>query len=173
MRLQTYLTEIKGDIKPTNEMVSFFKERTKTHIKYVYENCRLLAARYPELIYRGKLHDISKYGEYEYIPYIWMTWKYKMKNDGKVFEYPSNTLETSVEMAVDHHYKSNRHHPEFHENSNDMTEIDIAEMVCDWYAMSMEFGDDVKKWANKSIKRYRFNDDNAKLIYQFIEDLVQ
>ena len=39
------------------------------------------------------------------------------------------------------HYKNNRHHPEHFENGiNDMTLIDIVEMVCDWMAAAEKNG---------------------------------
>ena len=40
-----------------------------------------------------------------------------------------------IKPALDHHYRINRHHPEHHENGiEDMTLIDLLEMLCDWLA---------------------------------------
>ena len=51
-------------------------------------------------------------------------------------------LPNRVRRAVHHHVTTNRHHPEFHADPNDMTEVDLIEMVCDWTAMAQEFGQD-------------------------------
>ena len=40
-------------------------------------------------------------------------------------------------VALEHHYANYRHHPEhFEKGINDMTLIDIVEMLCDWQAAS-------------------------------------
>ena len=50
-------------------------------------------------------------------------------------EYKNN-LE-NLKEALKHHYSQNRHHPEYHENGiNDMTLIDLIEMLADWKAAS-------------------------------------
>lgn len=44
--------------------------------------------------------------------------------------------------ALEHHYAHNRHHPEhFIDGVDGMTIIDLAEMICDWYAAASEKGD--------------------------------
>ena len=43
--------------------------------------------------------------------------------------------------ALDHHYAHNRHHPEYHVSVNEMTLIDLLEMICDWKAASERHGD--------------------------------
>ncbi len=79
-------------------------------------------------------------------------------------------MEKLVRKAIDHHMMTNRHHPEFHADPNDMTEVDLIEMVCDWTAMSQEFGQDggsARGWADKTIgKRVHFNADRAAFVYQ-------
>ena len=40
-----------------------------------------------------------------------------------------------VKPAIDHHYANNRHHPEhWPDGINNMTLIDLIEMLCDWKA---------------------------------------
>ena len=47
-----------------------------------------------------------------------------------------------LKPALDHHYASNRHHPEHFVNGvTDMTLIDILEMFCDWKASSLRQND--------------------------------
>ena len=44
-------------------------------------------------------------------------------------------LKGKVKLAIDHHYKNNRHHPEhFAGGVNDMNLVDIIEMFADWVA---------------------------------------
>lgn len=44
--------------------------------------------------------------------------------------------------ALEHHYQYNQHHPEFWGNGiNDMSLIDIIEMVADWKAASLRHSD--------------------------------
>lgn len=41
----------------------------------------------------------------------------------------------SMGEGVKRHYKANRHHPEHYQNGiNDMTLVDLVEMICDWMA---------------------------------------
>lgn len=43
-----------------------------------------------------------------------------------------------IRPALNHHYQTNRHHPEFYPNGiNNMTLVDLSEMICDWYASSL------------------------------------
>lgn len=82
-----------------------------------------------------------------------------------------------VKRAITHHVTSNRHHPEFYADPNDMSDVDLIEMVCDWTAMAQEFGQDggsARGWADKTIgKRVAFIADKRRLIYRMIEELDQ
>lgn len=175
MRFQQYLYE--GiSMEPTQEMKDFFKQRTDKHISYVNTNCQKLANIHPdiksELLKRGYIHDESKYGQSEYVPYVWLTWKYKIEGEGKKFKYPSKEIEKVVDSAWKIHSQSNSHHPEYHNNPNDMTTVDLAEMVCDWHGMSMELGGTTKEWADKTVgKKWKFDDKNKDIIYGFIDNL--
>ena len=45
-------------------------------------------------------------------------------------------LLAELKPALDHHYAHNRHHPEHHDSVDEMTLIDLLEMICDWKAAS-------------------------------------
>src|SRR5436189_4472172 len=125
-------------IEPTPEMLAFYERRTNEHIERVRRCLTLLAAvtEYgEELIERAKVHDASKFGAEERIPYVWLTEYHRCRRNGKSFEYPEGIAE-KVKQAINHHVKSNRHHPEFHADLNDMSNVDLIEMVCDWTAMA-------------------------------------
>jgi len=47
-----------------------------------------------------------------------------------------------MSVAIEHHYANYRHHPEHFENGmNDMTLIDLVEMICDWKASTLRHKD--------------------------------
>jgi hypothetical protein len=160
--------------EPTSEMIAFFDRRTKEHIERV-RNCLFLMAtvtNYPdELKERAKVHDASKFTPPERVPYIWLTEFHRCRRSGEPFSYPEG-MEKLVCGAIEHHLKVNRHHPEYHGDPNEMTEVDLIEMVCDWTAMSQEFGQDggsSRGWADKTIgNRFLFNDEKRRFIYEMI-----
>ena len=50
-----------------------------------------------------------------------------------------------------------------------MTHIDIAEMICDWMAISQERNTDIFKWAKDNINiRWKFTNKQEKLIHELI-----
>lgn len=163
--------------EPTPEMIAFFERRTKEHIERV-RRCLGLMAEVTEysadLLQRGKVHDASKFELEERLPYIWLTACHRCRRKGEPFEYPEGMAE-KVSRAITHHLTSNRHHPEFHADPNDMSDVDLIEMVCDWTAMAQEFGEEggsARGWADKTIgKRVAFNADKRRFIYQMIEKL--
>ena len=58
-----------------------------------------------------------------------------------------------MKPALDHHYANNSHHPEHFENGvDDMTLIDLVEMLADWKAATMRHADgDI--WKSLEIQR--------------------
>lgn len=178
--------------KITDEMIDWFNERTNRHIDLVKEYCKKLEVmdkKYVGLAEIGKNHDASKFVDPERIPYIYITWKYKCEDDNKEFDVPEDIKKKMTE-ATEHHVKNNMHHPEFYCDDKDvinskdrdkpkklidctkMPELSIAEMVCDWLAMSQEKGTDPNKWADDNInKRWKFNGKQEKLIRDLISKL--
>jgi hypothetical protein len=164
-------------IEPTPEMVAFYERRTNGHIERVRKCLTLLAevTEYGEaLLERARVHDASKFGPEERIPYVWLTEYHRCRRNGESFEYSEGIAE-NVKRAIAHHVLSNRHHPEFHADPDDMSKVDLIEMVCDWTAMAQEFGQDggsARGWADKTIgKRVAFNADKRRFIYEMIEEL--
>jgi hypothetical protein len=164
-------------IEPTPEMLAFYQRRTNEHIERVRRCLKLLAdvaGHDEELIERAKVHDASKFSAEERIPYVWLTEYHRRRRNGESFEYSEGVAER-VKRAIHHHVTSNRHHPEFHADPNDMSDVDLIEMVCDWTAMAQGFGQDggsARGWADKTIgNRVAFNEDKRQFIYQIIEEL--
>lgn len=163
--------------EPTPDMIAFYERRTREHIERVARCLALLAKvtdHGAELLERARVHDASKFGPEERTPYVWLTEYHRRRRNGEPFEYPRGVTER-VKLAVRHHVTTNRHHPEFHADPNDMSEVDLIEMVCDWTAMAQEFGQDggsARGWADKVIgKRVPFNTDKRRFVYRMIEEL--
>jgi hypothetical protein len=177
----------------TEVMKEFFEKRTERHIELVKKYAQKIADTnlgLVDVVKQASEHDASKYKNPEHEPYLYITWNYKCKDEGKDFTIPSHIKDSDATL---HHVQHNRHHPEFHGeescdksiNRNDrdaapekvtdatkMNDIDVAEMVADWCAMSEEKESCPKDWAEKNInKRWNFTDDQVKLIYKLIDDI--
>lgn len=158
---------------PTPEMIEFFERRTREHIERVQQCLRLMAAvtEYgSELEERARLHDASKFGPEERIPYIWLTEFHRCRRAEEPFEYPAGMAER-VRAAIHHHETHNRHHPEFHTDPNDMTDVELIEMVCDWTAMAQEYQQgSAKNWAKQTLgHRLLLNNERQAFVYRMIE----
>ena len=167
-------------------MKDFFNERTNKHIERVKKNAQLIEdhfLRLKGLVDQAEFHDKSKFSKPELEPYVILTWSKKNKID------LSDIQKKEINKATEYHVKNNRHHPEFHDTSDEptinpldrdkplrlidgtsMTDIDIAEMCSDWQAMSQELNQgNYKKWADNYVnKRWKFNENQVKLIYDIL-----
>lgn len=179
------------EIVTPEEMERHFLERTRRHIKLTQKYCVRLEERVPRLTGlagRGLVHDASKFEEPEYDPYVWLTWRYKCKDDGVPCVLPPG-MEARINAATEHHILANAHHPEAHQgrrsgllNTADrdkppkemidataMMDLDIAEMVADWCAMGEERGNTARAWADQNVNvRWRFTSDQVALIDRLI-----
>src|SRR3954465_9282524 len=91
--------------EPTPEMIAFCDHRTKEHVERVRRCLTLLAGVTDygeELIERARVHDASKFGPEERIPYVWLTEYHRCRRAGEVFEYPEGVAER-VKRAIHHH----------------------------------------------------------------------
>lgn len=160
----------KNDSYITPEMVDFFTTRTENHRNRVKDNIFKISKKFDidDAKKVGEEHDISKYSDEELVPYIYLTWWYKQKDNGDEYNYPSG-VKKEVDEACKRHVETNRHHPESHSDVTKMTDTDIAEMVADWAAMSQEKKDSLKGWADNVVgKKYKFSDEQKELIYNMI-----
>lgn len=71
-----------------------------------------------------------------------------------------------LQVALDHHYKHNRHHPEHFPNGiNDMTLIDLLEMIIDWKASSERHDDgNIVKSIEMNKGRFGYDDQLANIL---------
>lgn len=88
------------------------------------------------LLQRANIHDNSKLvgSELKLLSDIY--------GNQSAFIDPNVLLSEKERSIIEEHWQHNCHHPEHFENIVDMSELDIIEMVCDWYARSMQFKTD-------------------------------
>jgi hypothetical protein len=105
---------------------------TLKHSQYVGE---LMMEVINELGVRSTCHDRSKTEEPELSCFNEFTPKLRDTEFGTP-EYKACT--DAMDVALQHHYKENRHHPQHFENGiNDMTLADLVEMLADWKAATI------------------------------------
>jgi hypothetical protein len=155
------------------EAYEHFYKRTDNHIRMVQSNLYLWTLYKPEyfnqLNHRAMLHDESKFREPEKTPYVWRTWQSYCTLNNIPFSYPPG-MEQQIRDAIFHHITHNRHHPEWFPDPDEMTTIDLIEMVCDWTAMAQEFGDkSAMGWADRVLgRRFHFSQKKCDLIRDLI-----
>ena len=71
-----------------------------------------------------------------------------------------------MRVALQHHYANYRHHPEHFEHGiEDMTLIDIVEMLCDWKAASMRQNDgNLLKSIETNARRFGYDDQLKQIL---------
>lgn len=140
------------------------------HIRNVEDNCVFLAEKLllrgeldlaRNLVANGMVHDASKFFgiEFDYL---------SIGNPNE--EY----AKLKLKLAVEHHQKTNRHHPEHWGNIRLMPKVYLGEMVADWKSRSEEFGTDLRNWINEdATKRWEFMTDERvyKEIMEFVDML--
>ena len=116
--------------------VAEWQVETQKHIETVRKYIRFMIDK---IEMRGVKHDASKLETPEVELFAEITPKLSATTYGSE-EY--NGFLDKLKPALDHHYASNRHHPQHFVNGvNDMTLIDIIEMFCDWKASSLRQND--------------------------------
>jgi hypothetical protein len=111
---------------------------TMRHIERVRN---LLNVFVVELLKRGELHDQSKLESPEVEALTANTARLAGLTYGSP-EYAANFRSPEMQAYVTHHYANNRHHPQYHKRGvNDMTLVDVLEMLVDWKAASERHAD--------------------------------
>lgn len=136
------------------------KLETIKHIENVRSYIRIFT---DALTSRGIRHDASKLENPEVESFTKCTPKLAKLTYGTP-EYNESLKELNT--ALQHHYACNRHHPEhFNRGINDMTLVDVVEMLCDWKAASMRQHDgNLLKSIEINAQRFGY-DDQLKQIF--------
>lgn len=108
-------------------------------MRHIMQVQKLLNSIVVLLLERGEKHDLSKLED----PELELFTEYTPKLQG--ITYGSDEYRKCLDgmgPALVHHYAKNRHHPEHFKNGvNDMTLIDLMEMLCDWKASTLRHDD--------------------------------
>lgn len=130
------------------------------HIQNVQRNCYKLGLKLMKkgelelgrnLIANGQIHDNSKFKGIEF--------------DHLFYSDPL------LPEVVKHHQSVNPHHPEYWGGIHNMPRVYVAEMVCDWYARSTEFGTGIREWIeNKALEKFQFAKEDK--VYSEIQEML-
>ena len=167
------------------EMTEVFRKTHSEHCTRVWNNLEAMSNYFEkvdtpasasiamQLMQRKMLHDHTKLAEPIYVPYVWRYYRtYWKKNDEKDTRFTNyfsdRSLDQAIRDAIVYHVTHERHPPEWFLEHDEMSNVDIMEMVCDWYAMSQELNDDIDRWVNYVVpRRYHFQKK-----HQFVIDMV-
>lgn len=101
-------------------------------LKHITRVQQLLSLITQSLIERAIMHDWSKTQEPEKSIFDLLTPEMRQLKWGSP-EY--RAIVPKLMVGINHHYKHNRHHPEYHAGGiMEMNLMDIMEMVVDWFA---------------------------------------
>lgn len=166
------------------KLTKHFFKRTSEHIERVKNNALIIynydSNRFETLLEQADKHDASKFEEPEFTPYVQLSYYYVCKRGGVEFVTEPD-LKEQIKDAVFHHIKNNMHHPEYYFDGATrerggqvidaikMPAVSIAEMVCDWRAMSQELANDMTDFADSVVnKKFIFSPYQVNLIYELI-----
>ena len=136
-------------------------------IKHIHKVRSLLFKMIEELDKRAREHDLSKlqspekeiFGEYT--PEL-------EKTEYNSPEYKE--LLKKVQVAIDHHYSKNSHHPQYYLNGiNDMNLIDLLEMLCDWKAATeRNKNGNIRTSIDKNAERFNIEPQLIKIFHNTV-----
>lgn len=140
---------------------------TQEHIR----NVRVFLSQIvDELIQRGEHHDESK---------LWSPEKEifdEVTPELEKLTYGSKEYKAALKgmgPALVHHYANNAHHPEHHKQGiDDMTLIDILEMLADWKAATLRHADgDIAKSIQQNKGRFGITPQLAGILKNTVQAL--
>lgn len=107
------------------------------------------------LYQRVRKHDLSKFEGIE--------WEFLHRGEEN---------EKLLKIAINQHQQSNDHHPQYFVGGiSQMSDLQLAEMVCDWYARSKEMGTGLREYIKEKATA-RFGFSTRTKIYQKIKKFV-
>ena len=157
------------------EKVKEYEEYIKEHIQNVRNSYNTRKSKIQlvlglsegdmqELENRIKNHDNSKWSNDEFDAY--------RRHFHSVSDKEKEDSEEDFKKAWKHHYTVNDHHPEYWKNT-DMPNIAIAELICDWEAMSRKFGGNPLEYfeKNKAELKAKMNEYSYNAIYNALKNI--
>lgn len=144
---------------------------TLIHKQYVLEHgCKLINYLYSQyrnddalqLARRCARHDDSKFESDEMQCFL------QLPEDAENMKNAEAELPEQVKKFIMAHWKHNKHHPEFFDDYHQMSDIDIMEMVIDWYARSKQFGTDFKNFViTRQNNRFHFDQEFFNKVWKY------
>jgi len=131
---------------------------------------QLMAEVCKQLIERAIKHDNSKLEEPEKEYFDIYTPKLKGLTYGSE-EYKESLKE--LQVALDHHYSNNSHHPEFYKNGIDgMSLLDIIELFADWKAATERHADgNILTSIEKNQERFKISDQLCNIFRNTLKEM--
>ena len=112
-------------------------------------------------------HDNSKWSDEEFDAY--------RRHFHYISDKEKEESKEDFEKAWKHHYTVNDHHPEHYcldGEPKEIPKVAMAELICDWDAMSRKFGGNPLKWYNdNAARKFVFNDNTKELLEKALKYL--
>ena len=146
-------------------------EQTVSYTQGHIYNVRKLLNKFADILkQKGETHDQSKLEEPEV--YGWAAMDLEPRYEYGSYEYYDKLRRFSE--VFNHHYKVNSHHPEHFVNpENEMTLIDMIEMLCDWFAYKQDVPvDEGIKLIKDQCKRFKFSDTIKSLLINTYREYI-
>jgi hypothetical protein len=145
-------------------MKIFYEEENKARINKHIELVKTIMLRIghslnfdeKSLLERAKVHDLTKFSNDEILGYMLLG---DEKEHARILTIEEKAI---VNKAIEHHYRNNSHHPQYYDDCNKMTDLDLLEMVSDWLACAIEKGR-----SPVITNSYNFNEANYQKILQY------
>ena len=123
-----------------------------------------------ELMERAIVHDSSKFSDDEFEGNLQaLPEKRALKKAGHGYrsvEYKEH--EKKWQWLSDKRYSRNPHHPGYHRcGINDMSLIDLVEMLCDWYAAA----DDIDGSIDENAEKFKIDSQLARILKNTVRDM--
>jgi len=125
-----------------------------------------------ELDRRARTHDQSKLESPEQEIFA--------ESGGELSKMPYGSKEyldnlARIQPALDHHYANNRHHPQHWPNGvDDMTLLDLCEMLADWKASTARNKDgNIRKSIEINTTRFKMSPQLAQIFENTVRELFQ
>lgn len=134
--------------------------------KYFFENSQIDLGI--KILQRVAVHDNSKFSrkELESLSEIY-------KSD-ECFKNAKYTLSEKEKNNIELHWRHNSHHPEHFKDIEDMSKVDVVEMVCDWYARSIQYKTDLIDFIKtRQVTRFNFPEHIWEEILYYANILLQ
>ena len=121
------------------------------------------------LIGRCSVHDMSKIQNTE--EFMLLASIVDQMHDMQNIEH---ILSEEQINAIKLHWKRNSHHPEYYDNPNDMSDMDLLEMACDCHARSKQYGTDLIEYITvQQDLRFHFDKEHFRKLKVYCTALVE